>query len=426
MRIALIALCVTLLIGCNAGKTGGLGAPKTINTYYQNTQAVQAILDARGKIAEGSLEECMHSYLQQGLPLKEVVLLCGTRLQQDDKTGFGVDTIGSRPGRGAFDPASVQSACATGNPQFGKDPGKGMSPLKGPVGYSVMVGGKQGTDYLWEKGDSERTEVFGQLSWDGKGKEIKDAEGNVVATYKGLTKEEALLEKTDNVEASKKADAEAKKVEADPTKTAAEKKAAKDKADAAAKKAQADPNVVPKDNSETANGLQSACDAALEGARELLRECNRNGWKSADCRDLAAKMNHCPDPELAYISPDEGYACGEKLDPAAVAALVTARCREITRPGPDGKDPCVPLKLEDGGYRQQGGHDVCSDPHAYVDPDGAGCMLEVVVGEEFGKIDINEIIIIAMDRLGGPLVVLPNRNPTGPKPGGDPRPGPTP
>ena len=66
------------------------------------------------------------------------------------------------------------------------------------------------------------------------------------------------------------------------------------------------------------SGQQSACEAGLQRARELLRECNRTGWRLAACQSLAARMNRCPDPSYIYVDPDSGYACGQKPDEAAV------------------------------------------------------------------------------------------------------------
>ncbi len=350
------------------------------------------------------------------------------RLLADNEKGFGGGDVVSGAAGGAgkpFDPASVSGTCSAGNPEFGKDPGKGINPLRGPVGYSVIAHGKRERT-IWEKGWEERIEIHGEISWGGKGQDAKDpATGKVIGKYKGLTEDEAKLEKIENVAAAKKAREGSQKDGGRSERDAAQKKAAREKAETAAKKAQGDPNIAPPNPSRPA-GFASACETALQGARETLRECNRNGWKSATCQQINAQMNGCADPTLAYIDPDAGYVCGEKVDPQRVVDAAKARCRELTRPGPDGRDPCEHLNLDEAGWGQgRGGYDVCNDPRAYVDPDGAGCMVEVEIGKTFGEIDIHQVIIIAMDRLGGPLVIIPNNNPPPPGPvGPDPRPGP--
>jgi len=166
---------------------------------------------------------------------------------------------------------------------------------------------------------------------------------------------------------------------------------------------------------------ESRCEAALAAAREFLRECNRNGWKSSQCQQFQAKMNKCPDPTLILVDPDQGYTCGGKPDAATVEAIKdawVARCEENKKFGPD-TNPCERPTLDRSGRRIKGKiGDVCNDPHALITPDADVCAVTFHVSKTWGETDIQDILILALNKLGGPIFVLP-RNP-------EPPPGPAP
>src|SRR6185295_3964654 len=93
----------------------------------------------------------------------------------------------------------------------------------------------------------------------------------------------------------------------------AEKKA-RDAKDKAAEDAKQDPNKKPKPNTRPVGPGEGPCDEALQTAREILGECQRTGWRHADCQSLLAKIKGCPDPALIYVDPDAGYACRATVD----------------------------------------------------------------------------------------------------------------
>lgn len=172
-------------------------------------------------------------------------------------------------------------------------------------------------------------------------------------------------------------------------------------------------------------GGQSACTEALQKARELLFECNRTEWKSYECRQLQAKMNNCPDPALIMVDPEQGYTCGQKPDPATLKAAVDAwmlRCEELKRFDPSGPNPCEPPQIDPSGLIGNGKiGDVCNDPRAYVDPDNNDCVATLTITPPFGEPNLKQIAVWGLNKLGGPIIVLP------PKGGGDsPEPGPGP
>jgi hypothetical protein len=168
------------------------------------------------------------------------------------------------------------------------------------------------------------------------------------------------------------------------------------------------------------------CEQALQAARDVIGECERTGWRSTRCQRLQAKMNHCPDPTIMYVDPDAGYACGAKIDPEAVKQAWVQHCRRLQRPSPDGPDPCEPPSVDALG-RYVGGKpldDMCHSLIALIDPEGPACYGTVEI-QAFGQPDLQEILLVALNKIGGPVVVLPNRNPPPPGPPG-PRPGPVP
>lgn len=252
---------------------------------------------------------------------------------------------------------------------------------------------------------------------------------------KGLEQPASRAEKEKDIKAAENAqqeflDALAKMIEAngklrqaeqsgDPVKIKAAKeeliraeaaaKAAATKATTADGKAKEDPNSggISRTTSE-----QSACEQALEAARELLRECHRTQWKDFRCQQLNAKMNYCPDPALILVDPGQGYSCGEQPDAEAVKNAWVIRCEERMKFAPDGTNPCNPPSVEGSGRYIKGKiGDVCNDPHAYITPDSEICAASFDL-KPFGQPDIQKIVLLLTNKFGGPMIVIPK-----PKPG---------
>ncbi|MFY9489027.1 MAG: hypothetical protein WAP35_10095 [Solirubrobacterales bacterium] len=378
---------------------------------------VELTLDRHGKLAQDSYYNCLLNGHAQGLPLNQIIEECSTKLLEDADAGFGgpLGDIG-RDTESYFDPASVQASCSSGDPTRAGATGVGQVP-----GYG---------NYSWGRG---------QVTQDSRG--VGTGKGmNAVESFKAkqaaADAADAALKDFDKAQAAwVKAKADLKAAEA--TGDAAKVKEAQDKLDAAKKdlddktsdaekkkkEAEKDPN---NGGITRGTGEPSQCEQALQAARELLRECNRNGWKSTQCQQLNAKMNGCPDPTLILVDPEQGYACGAKPDAEAVAKAWGDRCEQTIKYAP-GTSPCEPLQLDGDGRFGSGrvGDDFCNDPRAYVEGDAAACQVSIELGSYFGKPDIHQIIIIALEKIGGPLIVLPNLGPKPPPGGGpDPRPGP--
>jgi hypothetical protein len=174
----------------------------------------------------------------------------------------------------------------------------------------------------------------------------------------------------------------------------------------------------------------------------FIGECNRSGWKTSPCRILLGQLEGCSDPTVTDPAPDGGDAVGcKQADPDAktietMAALV---CHMRIQPAP-GEDPCVPTTSDgivlngwvrlapcrEGGDHPLGpdGPTIACDPNQDATPCGAPvahtqedqCLVNITVAQ-FGQKNIDEILAIAGDKLGGPVFVVPM--PKGPPiPGG--------
>jgi hypothetical protein len=173
---------------------------------------------------------------------------------------------------------------------------------------------------------------------------------------------------------------------------------------------------------------EAVCAQAVAQAQEFLRECQRTAWKTGACQVFQARMNRCPDPRLAYVDPGAGYACGESPDPKLVAEAYARRCEQLARPGPDGRNPCRPQTPTGDPLVIKGVKDLCNDPLAYHT--GDGCVAPLVVPSPASLLggSVQEVIVIATTRFGGPIFVLPKPAPVprGPQPMPGPQPAPSP
>jgi hypothetical protein len=426
MRIVVLAIAL-----------GGLSAPQLVlaqtQTPYLKTKQekiIESIL-LGGPFAEGSFYECVNTNYRLGLTMAQVLEVCAVRAEQDMLDGYGGDVINTvldDTGIDSFDPAAVQASCSVGDPELSQSGSKGdPKPLWGSKPttwlYPRDANGMPNADGIPllhpdAKGrpkmvDGKFVPLYGDYSWGGKGATAYDKDGNRVGTYKGLTHAE-----------SEKLKREALAKLAEARKKYAAGEISYSELEAAEKEAEADPNIQPDSPNNSRTADSSMCQTVLTSARETLRECNRNGWKSAECQKLNARMNGCPDPTLIYVDPDSGYQCSAKVDPQLVIDAWVEGCKSVTLPGPDG-DPCAPPKPLDGApLMWNAGNDICFNEVAYVgDPEDAECLGTIKIDDSMNP-DIHEIILYALDRFGGPIVVLPIRDPLPPKAGPEPKPGP--
>ena len=378
--------------------------------------AANTVLTKIGKFAEDSFYSCLLNSYNQGLSPAQARNECATKLLEDDKKGFGGSLENLRPGSEKFfDPSQITAACNSGDPTRGQTSGSNTIPGRGT--------------YTWGRGSYTKDD-----RGTGVGKGLSESESRAIKEANVREAEKAEQEYADVILKLVEANVELKKAEAsgDPSKIKAAKeavakvetdfKAAAKKAETTNKEANRDPNLGGISRSA---GEPSACDLAVEGARELLRECHRTQWKDFRCQQLQANMNGCPDPALILVDPDQGYSCGAKVDPEAVKNAWVAKCEQRVKVVPDTANPCSPPTFDSFGRFGKGKmSDICGNPYAQTDPDNDECS-NVTIGKQFGEINIQEVIVVGLNKLGGPIFVIP-KNPKPPRPGADPRPGPRP
>lgn len=377
-------------------------------TLHQRYISVSQTLQQTGKFAEDTFYACLMSGLAQGLSYTQVSDNCATELIGPDGSnpsdGFSIPGDSSQ----TFDPAQITSACSIGDSTLGQSSGSGSTNNYG--GYTY--GGDKNHYYQYSQAESSQLKQEAIRQFEIEMQHFSELE----LAADNATKELEAAKQTGNAADIAAAEKQAKEATA-----AANAQAAK--AEEASKKANADPNERPPAVSATAPN--SICTQVLAAARETLRECNRNGWKSAECQRLAAKMGGCPDPTQIYIDPDAGYSCGAAIDAEAVKNAWVEKCESSVKYGPDDANPCKPPNMYGNGrYVQGNSSDLCNDPRAIVDPESGICIGTLEVKKPFGQVGIQELIVLALDKIGGPIVVLP-LGPKPPRPGGpQPRLGP--
>jgi len=415
----LVPLAGAVLLAC--GVLTPAAGPAAAATWPRVPGTTLAAVLADPAWGSGTWEQCLRQAVAAGLSPSRAADVCSVLLTLDSlgisTSGLGSGTLAGLPDDEPFDAAAITTSCAGADPKTSQDAGVG-TPNGNQSGQTVPA--KQ-----W------RNDMFGQYSW-GKG---VVAYGGEQGVGRGLSESESFDAKQSAVQAAEAAinaaadalkqlrDAAAavKKAQQSGDATAiqdAEKKEAeakkrfeeaRKKANAATTEAQKDPNLGG--NTEP-SGLDAACDQVLAGARELLRECQRTGWKDFRCQKLQARMSHCPDPALILVDPDQGYACGATLDAKAVAEVYERHCSEVVKTVP-GVGPCGGAPFETSGWQVRPGlapGQICSDPVAMVDPDSNTCIVTLAVSD-FGQTDVGDLVVIALDTFGGPVVVLPGTDP---------------
>lgn len=390
---------------------------------------VAEVLRRGGGPFEDAYWACLMNGVAQGIPLPQIQEDCALESTVAADAGLGRTRLPGTPDTGPvrtdpsdFDPATVSAACDAGDGRIGGGRRTENIPAV-PVGY-------KGSDTSVGK-DARHTngmEAFGYGTYGGKG--VRDEDGN---KYIGLSEQESKEQKAANIREALEALDEYTRAKAerdnekDPKKRAElDKKVAdaKKKWDDAYEKAESDPNKYVPGVSEVTRE-PTPCEEALQAAREFLYECHRTGWESSQCQQLQARLQGCPAPTQIYVDPGiGGFSCAPTIDAEALRNAWVARC-ELLHRGVLGTNPCAQLKLDpDGRFAEAGSTGFCRpEVDTYVIPDGDGCITVVRV-EQFGALNPQTLLVWAINKLGGPVVVLPVRDPVpapqGPGPGGDP------
>jgi len=452
--------CVSVLIA-SAAFVLGVAACKPPVMASKNAHTLTQIFTVGGKFADDSMYACLADALAQHIPYKQALVLCETKLLTTGPNGFGESSSGSSgnlpgglPGGGKpFDPSSVTSSCSAGDPSR-------AAPTGGTAVY-IDADGRNWGEYSWGSGAGYNgmSAAESRAAKESAVSSAKLAEAATLAAEKAVAAVNSAVIAVNVPGAQQLVNG-----------AAAVRHAAVKAENEANRKAMSDPNASSKTPGSSSSssgsssgssgagsssgsgsgssssssggrsssgsssgsgsggkppkhtGEGSACELALQAAREFLYECNRNGWKSTDCQQLNARMNGCPDPTLILVDPDQGYTCGETPDPLAVVIAARDKCQQLKR-GVDGTDPCG-VPSFDGYVLTPEGFDMCSNPVAYIDPDSGACVGTLTL-PKMGP-DIQEIIVFALNKIGGPIFVLPldPKPPGGWSPRPEPRPGP--
>lgn len=389
------------------------GVTGCANLKNRNLAGANTVLTKVGKFAEDSFYSCLLNGYTQGLSPAQARDECATQLLADDQKGFGGPIGDIQAGKASFfDPSKITAACNSGDPTRGQTSGHRNVP-----GHGVNTWGQESNEYKGlPKEESNRQKDSAVAHWENEAaKSLQLARDADKASMALDEARRAAMNDPTNKD-KEKAYQEAK------TKSEAADKASKAQSalqEEASDKAKEDPNKKPVPVGRPVAG-DSPCEQAQQAARELLRECHRTKWKDFRCQQLQAMMSGCPDPALILVDPDQGYSCGAKVDPEAAKNAWVAKCEQRVKFGPDGPNPCEPPMIDGSGRFGQGKMgDICGNPYAQTDPDRDECTT-VTIGKQFGEIDIQELIVVFLNKFGGPIVVIP----TNPNP--HPRPGPGP
>jgi hypothetical protein len=162
-------------------------------------------------------------------------------------------------------------------------------------------------------------------------------------------------------------------------------------------------DMVTGDKKLPASGDQCALTAA---ALAQLKVCDANAWSTPDCK----RLQHCPPSEVTDPTPDGEIACGDpEIDTDALQEAARLKCQEQIHPAP-GEDPCAgrqgALVIDLNGPAA----DACHDPAAQPLQDGC---VKISLAPP-GTVNIVQVIGTGLERLGGPIVVLPDDGPHNP------------
>lgn len=378
-------------------------------------------------LAEDTFYACLLNGYMQGLPMKTIQDQCATKLEKVGEQGFGGPFGDIGPGNEKFfDPAQVTASCRAGDSRRaagsgGKESGK--QPYPDPMnrygsfswGRNVTTEDHRGVGVGAGKtfDESLAAKEAAVKEFEAKAAEVRDATEKYLSAKKAREAAEKIGD-PDKIKAAQEAEAKAK----------AELGKKTEEAKKAEEKAEEDPN---NGGITRGTGEPTECERALQAAREILWECNRTGWKSYECRQLQAKMSRgqCQDPALIYVDPEQGYSCALKIDGEVLKTAWVANCEERKRFGPD-TNPCVPPTVDRNGHylRESQPSECTPTPNTYIDPGSDMCIVTIEV-KQFGEPDVHKLLVWGLNKFGGPVVVLPAKDPTPPpKTGPDPRPGP--
>jgi hypothetical protein len=379
--------------------------------HNQTLARLTTVLTASGNSAQDLLYSCLLHYYQQGIPLDVATELCTPQVLEADNEGFGgaFDDFGDIGGGDIFDPTTITASCSAG------DPGRGVTGSE----IAGMIEQAKAARDAYDRAVALQAAAIARL--------------RELSANGGATADEEAEALAANTEAIVLANEAAIKYEAARTKLVVAVMGLPGGAPSSASSASSSgsssssSSFSGSSSSSASSGsgssssssssagqpvTDSACEEALQHAREFLYECHRTGWKSYQCQQLQAKMHGCPDPALILVDPEQGYTCGTSPDAKTLEALKNAwveRCESRKQFDPSGPNPCQPPEFDKSQLTGKGKiGDVCNDPAAYVLPENSDCVATFEI-RPFGEVNPQQIAVWGLNKLGGPIIVLPPR-----------------
>jgi hypothetical protein len=369
MRVSrgVVGVLVVVLVGLGGpAQVGGARADETLSPA--------TFVDPR-QLAEGSPAACVVDAVHQGLTVAQAVDACHLR-SLELPTAKGVNSFlatGGGLGRGTSKHGSVTCAPTGTDPRISADGGtKGLPP---------HYYGKD-RDHL----DKFKAPPGPMDGWrDPEYKQLQDRADQAWREYY-----QALHDAAMNDTFGKNPEADAKlhqKLEQE----SREMNEALRERDAW----RPDVSDIPPDAVDTCSDLRS-----------FVAECNRDGWITPACAEVERRMRGCADPTITRPGPDATEVCppGEP-DPETVERVATLYCSRAVHPAP-GEDPCGTTGVDATilrGYVHDAG-DPCGDPRAMPGQDQCAPVLTVTT---FGRTTMEDIVRIGIEKLGGPVFVVP-------------------
>ncbi len=418
-----ITACEPASIDLNPPPTPTLTpTPFVDSAHNQMLARLSDVLTETGKPAQDLLFACLMNYDQQSIPLSVARDKCVTEVLEADDKGFG-GPFGDIGNEDIFDPGTITAKCSSGDPTRAES----LSDLITHAHETFAL--YKEMDAAWQNAmnkaiearDAGDSDAFNAAleevnHWANRAK--KEA-GRVFIANAAL---QGALASGPSSSSSSASSSGSSASSGSSSSSSASSSSSSSSSSSASSRSSASSN---SSSSAVAAGSDSACEQALQEAREFLYECHRTEWQSYECQQLLAKMNNCPDPALILVDPDQGYACGSKSDAETLEALKNAwveRCETRKRFDPSGQNPCRPPQFDESlrtGNGPMG--DICNDPAAYIDPDNNDCIATFEV-RPFGEVNLQQIAVWGLNKLGGPIVVFPPRGNDTPSPGPDPKP----
>jgi len=336
------------------------------------------LLPLPGPIArEGSLEECVYRQLKEGASITQAIDACVVKVNRAAKSDLlDTGTFIGAPGHNATGLSMV------GCPSSGADPTRAEG-LTEPDRRTQFFNDRQLNMWwlqieLWKHmRQAAVNEALGART-----KDEKEAAWGVVNTINNEINRQVA--------------------EMGPWLEAARWKQAKDKEPAppAGDFPPPDPETAP---ARGVQGYESPCTQTLL----FIGECNRDGWRSPNCKTLLDRMNKCLDRTVADPANPEDTTCGvPAVDAQKVQDVVMLLCSSKKRFGPD-DNPCDTHRLVQGTariyWRDRGKVDECNDPRILR---SEPCAADITV-VEFGAPDLEKIQKFGADKLGGPILIFP-------------------